>query len=88
MSLPPTDVSGLLTWRAVVEVEAPPTEVLSRLATENRRLDWDSEVTQWHSTIQLNKSTDVVDYTLSIAELNQPRQVCLIRLITGLLAVL
>ena len=80
MSPSSAGVSGLFTWRATVAVEAPPTEVLSRLVADRGRSKWDSEVGEWRTSQKLESSIDVVEYSWNVGELDRLRHVCLLRL--------
>ncbi|XP_064607724.1 rho GTPase-activating protein 7-like isoform X2 [Liolophura sinensis] len=71
------DGHPLRLWRCSVEVEAPPTEVLNRILSEQYL--WDEDLLQWKTVEKINNQTDVFQYVRNSMAPHPTRDYCVLR---------
>lgn len=64
-------------WKIVVEVEAPPVEVLNRILRE--RHIWDESFIKWRVITRLDKHSEIFQYVCSSMPPKPPRDYCILR---------
>ncbi|KAH6935936.1 hypothetical protein HPB50_011642 [Hyalomma asiaticum] len=73
----PGDGLPLRLWRCVVEVEAPPVELLTRILRE--RHIWDNTLIKWRHIARLDKQSEVIQYICGSMRPHAPRDFCVLR---------
>lgn len=73
----PGDGLPLRLWRCVVEVEAPPVELLTRILRE--RHVWDNTLLKWRHIARLDKQSEVIQYICGSMKPHAPRDFCVLR---------
>ncbi|XP_023224842.1 rho GTPase-activating protein 7-like isoform X2 [Centruroides sculpturatus] len=64
-------------WKVVVEVEAPPVEVLNRILRE--RQVWDESFIKWRVITRLDKHSEIFQYVCRSMPPHPPRDYCILR---------
>ncbi|XP_037506111.1 rho GTPase-activating protein 7 [Rhipicephalus sanguineus] len=73
----PGDGLPLRLWRCVVEVEAPPVELLTRILRE--RHIWDNTLIKWRHIARLDKQSEIIQYICGSMRPHAPRDFCVLR---------
>ncbi|KAK8785426.1 hypothetical protein V5799_008211, partial [Amblyomma americanum] len=73
----PGDGLPLRLWRCVIEVEAPPVELLTRILRE--RHIWDNTLIKWRHIAKLDKQSEVIQYICGSMKPHAPRDFCVLR---------
>ncbi|KAH9519900.1 StAR- lipid transfer protein 13 [Bulinus truncatus] len=73
----PMDDCPLKEWKFVVEIEAPPVEVLRRIMHE--RHTWDEDLLSWSVLERLDPHSDIFQYVLSSMAPHPSRHYCVLR---------
>ncbi|ESP02126.1 hypothetical protein LOTGIDRAFT_111575, partial [Lottia gigantea] len=71
------DTHPLREWKATVDIEAPPVEVLNRLLHE--RHIWDEDMLSWAEVEQISKNSDVFQYISNSMAPQPTRHYCILR---------
>ncbi|GFN74682.1 rho GTPase-activating protein 7 [Plakobranchus ocellatus] len=73
----PIDDYPLKEWKLVVEIEAPPIEVLRRIMHE--RHAWDEDLLSWSVVERLDPHSDIFQYALNTMAPHPSRHYCVLR---------
>nr|KAI8756349.1 rho GTPase-activating protein 7 [Biomphalaria glabrata] len=73
----PMDDCPLKEWKLVVDIEAPPIEVLRRIMHE--RHTWDEDLLSWSVLERLDPHSDIFQYVLSSMAPHPSRHYCVLR---------
>ncbi|CAG5126235.1 unnamed protein product, partial [Candidula unifasciata] len=73
----PLDDCLLKEWKLVVDIEAPPVEVLRRIMHE--RHTWDEDLLSWSVVERLDPHSDIFQYVLNSMAPHPPRNFCALR---------